>query len=397
MVRTFAAIFLRATRSMRSPRRTRQRLALGRAMSDAMVASTLGALAVLTAPTKPKPKRRGKQAAPQSKGESPGPVPGRMRQGLGTVVPQLRAARAALAAVGPMASAQRRADPPAMPQAARFLKRRHAVAAGARDFRLYLPASRPDGPAGLILMLHGCHQDPVDFAAGTGMNAIAERHGLAVAYPAQAPRNNVSGCWNWFRPHDQRRGQGEPAVLAALATELAKELHLGREAVFVAGLSAGGAMAAILADVYPDVFAAAGVHSGLGRGAAGNVLSAMVAMRNGATNTPLKLRARKRPVRRIVFHGDADTTVHPSNAPRIVVAAVGPAVRPRRVCRSAAAGRDYTRSQFAGQGGADVLELWLIEGGGHAWSGGRPAGSFTDPAGPDASAEMVRFFLAHPA
>jgi poly(hydroxyalkanoate) depolymerase family esterase len=382
---------------VRRKRQAARNRALGKAMTDLMVRSTLGLLAVFAAPSKPKPARRRPPAARRPKVAVPHLPAARTAGSLGAVLAQLRAARAALAASGFPTPAQGRAAAPAVPEAAPFLARTHVGPAGALDYRLYLPSGRADRPAGLILMLHGCSQDPEDFAAGTGMNAIAERHGLAVAYPAQAAGHNASGCWNWFRPGDQRRGAGEPAVLAALAGALAKELGLRREAVFVAGLSAGGAMSAILADVYPDVFAAAGVHSGLVRGAAGNVLSAMTAMRSGATNTPHKVRARRKPVRRIVFHGDADTTVHPSNAPLIVVAAVGAAALPISVHHASAGGRRYVRSHFAAPGKPDHLELWQIEGGGHAWSGGRAAGSFTDPKGPDASAEMVRFFLAKPA
>ena len=189
---------------------------------------------------------------------------------------------------------------------------------------------------------------------------------------------------------------GEPAILASLARKLTRDLGLGRETVFVAGLSAGGAMAVILGDVYPDVFSAVGVHSGLARGTARNVRSAMEAMRRGGSG------ARALPVtrhnglvvRRIVFQGDADSTVHPSNAAVILAAAVGDAAVPVRQARRSVRGRGYARTEFVGADGAILVELWMVEGAGHAWSGGRAAGSYTDASGPDASAHMMRFFLA---
>ena len=286
-----------------------------------------------------------------------------------------------------------------MPKGAQFLTRMHRSAAGVCGYRLYLPASRPKRPKGMIVMLHGCNQTPDDFARGTHMNALAEKQGLAIAYPGQTMGNNAASCWNWFRPGDQVRGAGEPALLASLTRKLMKELGLRRDAVFVAGLSAGGAMAAILVDVYPDVFSAAGVHSGLARGAAHDVVSAMTAMRSGGGSARIAptVSPQSTPVRRIVFHGDTDRTVHPSNASQIVVAALGRATAPTSVNTRSVRGRSYERSSFAGTDGRVVLELWMLERAGHAWSGGRAAGSYTDSKGPDASAQMIRFFLAKPA
>jgi poly(hydroxyalkanoate) depolymerase family esterase len=159
----------------------------------------------------------------------------------------------------------------------------HRTAAGSRAYRLHLPSDHADTPKGLVLMLHGCNQTPDDFAKGTGMNRHADKHGLVIVYPAQTTAENAAACWNWFRPGNQVRNRGEPALLASLTKKLMKQYGLERNAVFVAGLSAGGAMAAILADVYPDVFSAAGIHSGLARGSASDVLSAMSATPNDAT------------------------------------------------------------------------------------------------------------------
>ena len=289
---------------------------------------------------------------------------------------------------------------PRIPTGAQYVARTHHCAAGSRRFKLYLPASRPRRPRGLILMLHGCSQTPDDFAIGTHMNAEAERHGLAVAYPAQIKgRMNSASCWNWFRPRHQLRGTGEPAILASLARKLTRELGLGRDDVFVAGLSAGGAMAVILADLYPDLFSAAGIHSGLARGSARNAISAMSVMRSGSAfkvNMPT-IAARTDPVRWIIFQGGADSTVHPSNATMLVAAVLGEDAAPTKISNRSAGGRDYARSEYAGASGATLVEHWLVDGAGHAWSGGRAAGSFTDRKGPDASAHMARFFTTKPA
>ncbi len=312
---------------------------------------------------------------------------GRMMKGL---------RRAQMRLLDGLAEAPKPARDPRLPDGARFLTRSHRTAAGQRAYRLYLPASQPVRPKGLILMLHGCNQTAEDFARGTRMNAEAEKHGLAVVYPVQTSAHNAAQCWNWFAPGDQARGGGEPAELASLMRKLTKDFGLKRHRVFVAGLSAGGAMAAILADVYPDVFAAAGVHSGLARGAASDMWSALAAMRGdgGAGEPPRAAGTPEHPVRRIVFQGDADETVHVSNADRIVTLALGEAPPPARVTKRSVRGRSYVRSDYLAPDGTVQLQLWLVKGGGHAWSGGSPAGSFTDPKGPDATALMVRFFLA---
>jgi poly(hydroxyalkanoate) depolymerase family esterase len=286
-----------------------------------------------------------------------------------------------------------------IPDRAQYLARTNRSASGARGYKLYVPASSPKRPVGLILMLHGCNQGADDFALGTHMNALAEKHGLVIAYPAQTAQHNAGACWNWFKPDHQQRGLGEPAILASLTRKLMREFGLARDAVFVAGLSAGGGMASILADVYPDIFSAAGIHSGVARGTAHNVVSAMRVMRKGG-GIPVSAPTVAAPgarVRRIVFQGDADRTVHPSNAETIVVAAMGRDSVPAKIGKRTVRGRGYTRSDYAGPDGAALVELWMIEDAGHAWSGGRKAGSYTDSKGPDASAQMVRFFLAKPA
>lgn len=277
-----------------------------------------------------------------------------------------------------------------VPAGARFETRAFACPEGSRDYRLYIPSPTAEPLGGLVVMLHGCRQNPDDFAAGTGMNALAETHRLVVAYPGQTASDNLSSCWNWFRPGDQRRDAGEPAILAGLARALAAEFGIDPARVFAAGLSAGGAMAAVLGEAYPDVFAAVGVHSGVPTGAANDVLSAFAAMR-GEPGLAIP-RASGPSARSIVFHGSADTIVSPVNAERLVAAA-GLGVQAREERGQSPGGRSYLRQVLAGVDGRPHLEHWLVDGAGHAWSGGDARGSYTDPSGPDASAEMVRFFL----
>lgn len=279
-----------------------------------------------------------------------------------------------------------RAPAPPLPEGARFDWRTHACAAGSRRYRLFVPSCPAAELQGLVVMLHGCKQNPDDFAAGTAMNQRAEAARMLVAWPEQPQGANVSGCWNWFEPAHQTRGAGEPAILADLARSLAAEFALPEGRIFVAGLSAGGAMAAVLAETYPDTFAAVGIHSGLPAGSAHDVVSAFAAMRGQGT-APV---GRTDGPRTIVFHGTADHTVSSGNAQAIAAGLGGTGASPEA---GTTGGRSWRRSRDAGEGTAR-LEVWLVEGAGHAWSGGHRSGSFADPAGPDASAEMLRFFLA---
>jgi len=415
MTFNFATAMRRATRLTRQASLARAgksraaTKAMQRAISGAMVTTVMASFSSLAAmtPGKPKTARKPRKAVGKVAGKAVGKTvpkratsatPGTDRR-LSTVLKQLRAARALMPGPFVLPGSTNPSKPPVIPKGAQYLERTHSCSKGARDFRLYLPARQPGGPKGLIVMLHGCTQNPDDFATGTNMNAIAQKHGLAVAYPAQTRVQNPSSCWNWFAPANQSRGAGEPAVIASLAQALMLEFSLERDAVFVAGLSAGGAMAVILADTYPDVFSAAGVHSGLPRGSANTVISALSAMRSGGKPKASFASRRKaaakpnRDMRRIVFHGDADSTVHPSNAPQIVVGAVGTR-KPAHVSPETASGRDYVRSDYILPDGTVDVELWQVSGAGHAWSGGKKGGSYTDSRGPDASAEMVRFFLA---
>lgn len=275
--------------------------------------------------------------------------------------------------------------------------------AGSRDYRLYLPGHRAGVRQArpLIVMLHGCGQDPEDFATGTRMNQLAEEQGWVVLYPAQADSANLSGCWNWFNETDQQRDQGEPSIIADLTRQVMASHNIDPHRVYVAGLSAGGAMAATLAATYPDLYAAVGVHSGLPHGAARDMVSAVGAMRQGVVRSgwispPLQ----GHPPPAIVFHGDCDTTVHPANALQVIAQAcghpacmeVGVQVRQGRI----PGGYGFTHTRYQDAEGRARAELWLVHSAGHGWMGGDDFGTYAEPHGPDASREMLRFFDEHP-
>jgi poly(hydroxyalkanoate) depolymerase family esterase len=312
-----------------------------------------------------------------------------------------QAARAA-ERTGAATSAPWTAPPPrpaapgeAPPPGALWTTESHLGPAGARSYRLYVPASRTGAPMPLVVMLHGCTQSPDDFAVGTRMNRHAEERGWMVLYPAQSHAANSSLCWNWFAPADQARGAGEPATIVGMAAAAADRHPVDRARIYAAGLSAGGAEAAILGALYPDVFAAVGVHSGLAYGAARDLGSAFAAMQEGAPGLPPPT---GRPVPAIVFHGDRDETVNPRNAEAVAARVAGavPGLRSREDRGEARGGRRWTRSVLTDADGRAWVESWTVHGAGHAWSGGSPHGSHADPAGPDASAEMARFFAGHP-
>jgi poly(hydroxyalkanoate) depolymerase family esterase len=261
--------------------------------------------------------------------------------------------------------------------------------AGTRSYKLYVPSSYSGGPAPLVVMLHGCTQDPDDFAKGTQMNALAEELQCLVVYPAQSQGANISRCWNWFNAVDQQRDQGEPSIIAGITREVMASHSIDPAQVYVAGLSAGGAMATIMGTLYPDLYAAVGVHSGLPFASARDLPSALAAMK-GDFRQPHEP-GRAIPI--IVFHGDQDTTVHPSNGDAVIAQGARQVsnevvVEPGRVPN----GHAYTRTLHQRADGAVHAEQWLIHGAGHAWSGGSAHGSYTDGRGPDASREMMRFF-----
>jgi poly(hydroxyalkanoate) depolymerase family esterase len=273
-----------------------------------------------------------------------------------------------------------------------FIDGSHTNAAGTREYKLYIPSAYQGQALPLVVMLHGCSQNPDDFAAGTQMNLVAEETPCLVVYPAQSAAANGARCWNWYSAIDQKRDHGEPSIIAGITRDIIAAYHADAHQVYVAGLSAGGAMAVIMGSTYPELYAAVGVHSGLPFAAARNLPSALAAMKiayrpasvtSGQTGFPV-----------IVFHGDKDKTVHPRNADHVIqqntlhAASRDAAVQQGQVPD----GHSYTRTvHFDGERQA-IAEQWLIHGAGHAWSGGSDRGSYTDPQGPDATQEMMRFF-----
>lgn len=274
----------------------------------------------------------------------------------------------------------------------RFISGSYADGAGRRDYKLFIPPAAGERPLPLVVMLHGCTQDPDDFALGTAMNEAALAQGFFVLYPSQSRKANPQRCWNWFKHNHQRRGRGEPALIAGMTRDVMARHAIDPTRVFVAGLSAGGAMAAILADAYPELYAAAGVHSGLAAGVASDLPSALAAMKDGGA----KANGAPNGVPTIVFHGDADATVHPRNGEQVIAASAGhgQTVEHERVQK--AWGRPCTRRVHRAADGRVIAEHWVIHGAPHAWSGGSARGSYTDAHGPDATTEMLRFFFEHP-
>ena len=287
-----------------------------------------------------------------------------------------------------------------VPDGAEFRAGIFSNEAGSRPYKLYVPghvdAARP---APLIVMLHGCTQSPDDFALGTRMNEAAEAQGCFVVYPGQTSAANMQKCWNWFNKGDQRRGGGEPSLIAGITRDIMARYPVDPARVYVAGLSAGGAAAAVMGAAYPDLYAAIGVHSGLACGAAGDMQSAFAVMqRGGAGTAPDKTRPGRRLVPAIVLHGDRDTTVNARNGDAVVAqSAQAEALRTRSETGQVPGGHAYTRTLHAAADGRTLIEQWVVHGAGHAWFGGSPAGSYTDPKGPDATGAMLRFFLEHPA
>jgi len=297
-----------------------------------------------------------------------------------------------------------------LPSGGQFIQGVYTGVAGTLTYRLFLPSGYEGESLPLVVMLHGCTQTVDEFAAGTRMNILAEQERFLVVYPAQATAANPSRCWHWFRAADQHRDRGEPALIAGITHQVVGAYAVDPRQVYVAGLSAGGAMAVVMGMNYPDLYAAIGVHSGLAYGVAHDLPSALAAMRHGCasaapqdsrlpaveSSTPI--------VPTLVFHGNRDATVHPRNGDQILAdwawryAGGGPdtlagAKLHVTVSRGQVpAGRAYTRSRYHDASGRVVLERWRVYEAGHGWSGGSPQGTFTDPQGPDASQAMIRFF-----
>ena len=285
---------------------------------------------------------------------------------------------------------------PVVSRGASFKTASYSNEHGKRSYKIYVPAQLASSPRStlmpLVVMLHGCSQTPDDFALGTGLNRLADEFGVIVAYPAQPVGANANKCWNWFKRTDQARDGGEPALIAGITRKILRDHLADPGRVYIAGLSAGGAAAAITANVYPDIFAAVGVHSGLPIGAAHDAASAFVAMRQGAPGSRQSVA-----MPTIIFHGADDTVVHPRNGRAIAARSVATFSRLDEVVKQGktSAGTTFSKTVHRAANGKSFCEYWALEGVGHAWSGGNLAGSYTDTSGPDASREMLRFFLQH--
>ena len=292
---------------------------------------------------------------------------------------------------------------------------------GSRPYFVYTPERyRPGTKVPLLVMLHGCTQTAQDFATGTAMNELAEHYGFIVLYPQQTRIHNLGCCWNWYSPHHQVRGRGEPASIAGIIHTLVSTTDLWTidpQRIYVAGISAGGAMAIILGATYPDLIAAIGVHSGVEYQAAKGLISGWQATRQGGPDPvhqgELAYAAMgefSRVVPAIVFHGTDDKATVPMNGDLVVqqwmqtnhLASGGAYVarldEPTRATPGqTSGGYAYLVSSWDLPGEDDEVQAyWKVGGMGHAWSGGNPGGSYADPLGPNASLAMYQFFMAHP-
>ncbi len=310
----------------------------------------------------------------------------------------MRMANLGLIALVPTAKPTRKPKPPvtpADPTRARssFPARTHHCAAGSRAYRIFIPADAAgSGPLPLLIMLHGCAQTPEDFATGTAMNRHAKDRGVIVVYPGQTVDAHPNRCWNWFDPAHATRDCGEAAIIASLTRHILDTQNADPARVYVAGLSAGASMALVLAHAYPDVFAAVGVHSGLPIGAVRDQTSALMSMQRGNPGTRLD-----HPLPTIVFHGSHDNVVNPRNGRLIAIRAREPfaGLHHAQTTCNRPSGHAYLKSTDRVGKGRPLVEHWNVKGARHAWSGGSPRGRFTDAKGPDASGQMLRFFLRH--
>lgn len=292
------------------------------------------------------------------------------------------------------------------PNQGQFLSGRFDSGAASIPYRLYVPSGKRDTAMPLVVMLHGCGQDAADFALGTGMNELAEQSQCLVLYPEQSTQVSWNRCWNWYDQAHHERDEGEPALIAALTRSIIADYDVDAACVSIAGLSSGGAMAVIMGRTYPDLFKAVGCHSGLPHRSATSSTSAISAMRDGSDLSAAKQTVPMASIPVIVFHGDVDHTVHQKNSADVVQQSIDcyMARTPSQSCELAvlaetgeASGRSFTRQTHRGTMGDVVAEHWTIHGAGHAWSGGDRRGSYTDTSGPDASREMLRFFMRQPA
>lgn len=284
--------------------------------------------------------------------------------------------------------------------------------AGSRQYTLYVPGNYdPVRKHMLVVLLHGCTQDAADIARGTRIAEHADREGFLAVLPEQPASANAKKCWNWYDPAHQSRDAGEPSLIAGITEQVRRDYAVDEARIHLAGISAGAAMASIVAVAYPERYASIAIHSGLPWGAAHDVMTALGAMAKGipdadalgiAALRAMGARARAIPV--LVVHGGSDAVLVPANGRQATrqwavtdARALGvDSLTPRGDESGVANGYHWTRSSLADARGRVMIEQLTVQELGHAWSGGSRQGTFTDERGPDAMDAVVRFFLAHP-
>ena len=283
--------------------------------------------------------------------------------------------------------------------------------AGTRRWSLYVPGSwNPEGKHMLVVLLHGCTQDAADVARGTRIAEHAEKEGFLALLPEQPASANPKKCWNWYDPAHQSRGAGEPAIIAGLTEKIVADYRVDAERVHLAGISAGAAMASLVAVAYPEIYASIAMHSGLPWRAATDVAGALAVMAKGTDQTlPLGLAAaeamgaRRRSIPALIIQGGSDKVVNPANADGLArqwlvmnTEAIGARTGGMAGDEVAGETNGYHWKRVVFGDGPLTVEQLVVEELGHAWSGGSKSGTFTDERGPDAMAETVAFFAAHP-
>jgi len=299
-----------------------------------------------------------------------------------------------------------------------WIRGRARAAGGSRAYKLWAPATiETEKASPLVMLLHGCALDAQAMTEISGMNEVAEANRFLVVYPEQSRRANLLKCWNWFHPKHQTRDRGEPSILAAIIEQVCSRFRVDLDRIYIAGVSAGGAMAVIAGATYPDLFAAIAVCAGGEFKAATSVATGLSVMKHGGPD-PLQqgqsafeamraglARKKKRRMPVIAFHGTADARVNPVNTEQIIAqwsatnaclaAQQGEtdfSLSEQTVAGQVATGYAYKRRIYTDQRGELLMESWIIDGLGHAWPGSPQAHKYGDPKGPVAAREIWRFF-----
>jgi poly(hydroxyalkanoate) depolymerase family esterase len=285
-------------------------------------------------------------------------------------------------------------------------------AAGSRAYRGYVPSTYKAGtPVPLLVVLHGCTESADVFRQLTRFDELAEAKGFLVVFPEQPKSANNQNCWNFFQDAQTHRGTGEPSLIAGITDWVGQHYSVDSHRIYVAGLSAGGAMASVMAATYPDVYAAIGIGSGCEYAATATCAgykSADPAAAAQAAYKEMGTRARAMPV--ISFSGDKDTTVPPVNADQLLQqwqltadladdGATNGSVLSKptsTISGQVPNGLSYTVRSYGDAQTNELVQYWVVNGMSHAWSGGCSCQPYAEPKGPDATAAMYAFFVKHP-